>query len=126
MKVCLWVKEIYEGTTQWLSDRCFVHVSASSHRFRALQLEAKEGYPVSTGAPSVVNTIGPTRSCALSAGKSTPRQKDDRGVHQQQEQPAGAGLLCQVSCHRLGVSMFSLCSLNVTFSFQCPGLCLLQ
>jgi hypothetical protein len=31
-----------------------------------------------------------------------------------------------VSCHRLGVSMFSLCSLNVTFSFQCPGLCLLQ
>lgn len=85
---------------------CSVHVSASSHRLRALQLEAKEGYPVPTGASSVVNTTRSTRSGAFPAGKSTPRQEDDWGVHQQQEQSTCAGQFCQVSCSWKGVNQY--------------------
>jgi len=58
-----------------------VCVSASSLRIRTVQLEAQEGYYVPTGAPSVVNTTGPTRSGTLSAGESTSGQEDDWGIH---------------------------------------------
>lgn len=74
-----------------------MHVAASGNWNRALQLEGKKGYRIPTGAPSVVITTGPTRSGALSARESTPRQKDDRRVYQQQGQFAGAGQLRQVS-----------------------------
>lgn len=74
-----------------------MHVAASGNWIRALQLKGKKGYRIPTGAPSVVNTTGPTRSGALFARESTPRQEDDWRVYQQQEQFAGAGQLRQVS-----------------------------
>jgi len=85
-----------------------VCVSASGLGIRTVQLKAQEGYYVPTGAPSLVNTTGPTRSGTLSARESTSWQEDDWGIHQQQEQPAGVGLFCQVSYLHICLTLYPI------------------